>query len=237
MTALLHGELIKARTTRTMLGYAALAFVVSMIFVLATTLSGDLASLADKENAIAGGPLLLLLFGIVGAAGEYRHRTAAPAALVARDRTRLLIARAGAYGVAGLAIGLMMVTATFAVGLPLIAGEPGPGLQTATVIAIAAGSLAAAALSTIMGAAVGTLLRNQIAGIVGALVLTQMVQPLIPMIDESAAGFTPIAAANTLAGTGDAASLAPGWALLVLLGWTLTLLGAAVFAERRRDLA
>ncbi len=237
MTALLHGELIKARTTRTMLGYGAIAFVVSVIFVLSATLSGDLASLADKETAIAGGPFFVLLFGIVGAAGEYRHRTAAPAALVAQGRTRLLIARAGAYGVAGLAIGLVMVSATFAVGLPLIAGEPGPGLQTAAVIAIAAGSLAAAALSTIMGAAVGTLLRNQIAGVVGALVLTQMVQPLIPMIDESAAGFTPIAAANTLAGTGDAASLAPGWALLVLLGWTLTLLGAAAFAERRRDLA
>ena len=237
MTALLHGELIKARTTRTMLGYAALAFVVSVIFVLAETLSGDLASLADKETAIAGGPFFVLLFGIVGAAGEYRHRTAAPAALVARDRTRLLIARAGAYGVAGLAIGLMMVTATFAVGLPLIAGEPGPGLQTATVIGIAAGSLAAAALLTIMGVAVGTLLRNQVAGIVGALVLAFMVQPLIPMIDETAADFTPMGAAYKLAGVGDGASLAPGWALLVLLGWTLTLLGAAVVAERRRDLA
>ncbi len=237
MTALLHGELIKARTTRTMLAYAALTFVVSILFVLSATLSGDLASLADKENAIAGGPLLLLLFGIVGAAGEYRHRTAAPAALVACDRTRLLIARAGAYGLAGLAIGLMMVTATFAVGLPLLAGEPGPGLQTAGVVGIAAGSLAAAALSTIMGAAVGTLLRNQVAGIVGALVLVFMVQPLIPMIDETAADFTPIAAADRLAGIGDAASLAPGWALLVLLGWTLTLLGAAVVAERRRDLA
>ena len=237
MTALLHGELIKAITTRTMAAYAAIAFVVSVIFVLAATLSGDLVSLADKETAIAGGPFFVLLFGIVGAAGEYRHRTAAPAALVARDRTRLLIARAGAYGVAGLAIGLMMVTATFAVGLPLIAGEPGPGLQSGAVVAIAAGSLAAAALSTIMGAAVGTLLRNQIAGVVGALVLTQMVQPLIPSIDKSAADFTPIGAADNLAGIGDAASLAPGWALLVLLGWTLTLLGAAVVAERHRDLA
>lgn len=236
MTALLHGELIKARTTRTMAAYAAIAFVVSVIFVLVTTLSGDLASLAEKETAISGGPLLLL-FGIVGAAGEYRHRTAAPAALVARDRTRLLIARAGAYGVAGLAIGLMMVSATFVVGLPLIAGEPGPGLQTAAVIAIAAGSLAAAALSTIMGVAVGTLLRNQIAGVVGALVLAQMLLPLFSMIDENAAGFTPTGAADTLAGGGGAASLAPGWALLVLLGWTLALLGAAVLAERHRDLA
>ncbi len=237
MTTLLHGELIKAVTTRTMLAYATITFAASILFVLEATLTGDLASLADKEAAIAGGPIFVLLFGIVGAAGEYRHRTAAPAALIAGDRTRVLLARAGAYGVSGLAVGLAMVTATLAVGLPLIAGEPGPGLQTAGVVAIAAGSLAAAALSTIMGAAVGTLLRNQVAGIVGALVLVYMVQPLIPSIDETAADFTPIAAADRLAGIGDAASLAPGWALLVLLGWTMTLLGAAVVAERRRDLA
>lgn len=237
MTTLLHGELIKAVTTRTMLIYAAITVAASILFVLSATLTGDLTSLADKETAIAGGPIFVLLFGIVGAAGEYRHRTAAPAALIAPDRTRLLLARAGAYGLSGLAVGLVMVFATLVVGLPLIAGEPGPGLTAGAVAAIAAGSLAAAALSTIMGVAVGTLLRNQVAGVVGALVLAVMVQPMIPSIDKSAGAFTPFGAADTLAGSGDAASLAPGWALLVLLAWTLTLLGAAVVAERRRDLA
>ena len=237
MTALLHGELIKAVTTRTILAYGAIVFVASIVYVLVTTLTGDLASLADKEAAIVGAPIFLLVFGIVGAAGEYRHRTVAPAALIAPDRARLLIARAGAYGLSGLAVGLVMTTATLAVGLPLIAGEPGPGLQSGAVIVIAAGSLAAAALSTIMGVAVGTLLRNQVAGVVGALVLALMVQPLIPQIDKSAGDFTPIGAANTLAGSGDAASLAPGWALLVLLAWTMTLLVAAIIAEGRRDLA
>jgi len=50
MTAPLHGELIKAITTRTMAAYAAMAFAASVLFVLAATQTGDLASLADSRG-------------------------------------------------------------------------------------------------------------------------------------------------------------------------------------------
>ena len=72
---------------------------------------------------------------------------------------------------------------------------------------IAAGSLATAALSTIMGAAVGTLL-EQVTAVVGAPVLDFIVQPLIPAIDETAADFTPVGAASGLAGQ-SGSNLAP----------------------------
>ena len=103
MTALLRGELIKVVTTRTLLGYAALGVAVAIANVLIITLSQDLTTAADKQEAIAGLPMLLILFGLVGAAGEYRHRTAAPAALAAA------VQRAGGRvefleGAAGLAI-------------------------------------------------------------------------------------------------------------------------------------
>ena len=42
--------------------------------------SGTLNDVPEKEEALSGLPILLLLWGLVGAAGEYRHRTAAPAA-------------------------------------------------------------------------------------------------------------------------------------------------------------
>jgi ABC-type sulfate/molybdate transport systems ATPase subunit len=49
-------------------------------------------------GVIAGLHFWLILFGLVGAAGEYRHRTAAPAALAAGGRRgRVLLARAAAY--------------------------------------------------------------------------------------------------------------------------------------------
>ena len=237
MTALVTGELIKAATTRTMLAYAASALALSIIAVLVMTLAQDLASTADKQTALAGGPILLLLFGIVGAAGEYRHRTAAPAALAAPGRTRVLLARTGAYALAGLAVGTAMVAVTLAVGLPLLTAEPGSALSTSEVAVVAGGSLAAAILSTIMGVAVGTLLRNQVAGVVGALILAFIIEPLVGVIGDSAAGYTPTGAAAALAGQGGAATIAPGFALLVMLAWTIPLLLAAIAAERRRDLA
>jgi len=56
MTAPLHGELIKAITTRTMAAYAAMAFAASVLFVLAATQTGDLASLATPEDWGATAP-------------------------------------------------------------------------------------------------------------------------------------------------------------------------------------
>ena len=129
MTALIRGELIKTVTTRTLFGYAAIGVALAIANVLILTLSEDLVTVADKQEAIAGLPMLLILFGLVGAAGEYRHRTAAPAALAAGGRRgRLLLARAGAYAVTGLVLGTLTVAVALALGLPLLAGEPGPGL-------------------------------------------------------------------------------------------------------------
>ena len=129
MTALVKGELIKTATTRTAAAYAVLGLALAVAGVLLSILpeSGELRTLADKKEAIAGAPILMLLLGLVGAAGEYRHRTAAPAALVSgRGAWQLLLPRAAAYAIVGMAIAAPSLVVTFAVGLPLLSGEPGP---------------------------------------------------------------------------------------------------------------
>jgi hypothetical protein len=239
MTALVRGELIKTVTTRTVFGYAALGVALAIANALIFTLSKDLVTVADKQEAITGLPMLLILFGIVGAAGEYRHRTAAPSALAAGGRRgRLLLARAGAYAVIGLVLGMLTTAVALALGLPLLSGEPGPGLGIGKIAAVATGSVVGAALCAIMGVAAGALVRSQVAGVVGALILMFVGVPLLNVADETAAELSPFGAAVVLAGDpAVGGELSWGTAGVVLAAWALPLLLAAIVVERRRDLA
>jgi len=237
MRALLTGELIKTVTTRTLFGYAAIGVALAVGNVLILTLSEDLVTVADKQEAIAGLPVMLLLLGLVGAAGEYRHQTAAPAVLAAgRGRALLLLARAGAYAVIGVAVGALTAVVSLALGLPLLGSEPGPGVGYGEIVSVTAGSIIGAALCAILGVAAGALVRNQVVGVVGALILMFVVTPLLNIVNETAVESTPFGAAVVLAGD-PKGSLSWGGAALVLVAWTIGLLLAAVLAERRRDLA
>src|SRR5262249_22029444 len=169
--------------------------------VLIVTLSHDLVTVSDKQGAIAGLTPLLILFGIVGAAGEYRHRTAAPAALAAAGRRgRLLLARAGAYAVTALALGTLAAAGALGVGLPPLGRERGPDLGSGEIAAVAAGSAISAALCAAIGVAAGALVRNQVVGVIGALVLMFVAMPLLNIVDKTAAEVTPFGAAVVLAG-------------------------------------
>jgi ABC-2 type transport system permease protein len=236
---MIRGELIKAITTRTVIAYAATAVALAVAQVLVTILatSIDLTAVDDKKAAIGGLPLLALLLGTVGAAGEYRHRTAAPAALASgRDSGRLLLARASAYAIAGVAVAALATVVSLAVGVPLLAGEPGTPLGAGDVALVAAGSLLAAALLAILGVALGALVRNQVAAVVGTLIVIFVVLPLVQALSGTLLDLTPFAAAQGVAGA-TLATLSRGEALLVVVGWTLVALLAAIVAERRRDLA
>jgi hypothetical protein len=238
MTALMTGELIKTVTTRILFGYTAIGLALAIGNVLILTLSEDLVTAADKQEAIAGLPVMLLLFGLVGAAGEYRHRTAAPAALAAGPgRARLLLARACAYALTGLAVGALTAAASLALGLPLLSSEPGPGVGSGAIASVTVGSIVGAALCASMGVAAGALVRSQVVGVVGALILMFVVTPLLNLVNETVLVYTPFGAAVVLAGDPNTGSLSGGGAALVLATWTVALLLLASLAETRRDLA
>jgi hypothetical protein len=238
MTALIRGELIKTVSTRTALGYLAIGAALAIVNVVIVSQFSVLDTVSDKRDALAGLPILLLLFGLVGAAGEYRHGTAVPAALVARrGRGWLLLARAGAYAATGLAIAAVMVAVSLAVGLPLVANEPGPRLSFGDIALVAGGSMVAAALSATVGVTVGALVRNQVASVVGALILAFLGMELLAAVNEDAVGFTPFGAAAILAGDPGGGTLSWGAAAFVMAIWMTPLLIAAIAVERRRDLA
>jgi ABC-2 type transport system permease protein len=238
MTAVLRGELIKTVSTRTVLCYAAGAVAFALVNLLVSVLASDLTSLDDKRAAIAGFPILLMLLGIVGAAGEYRHRTAAPAALAAgRDRGQVLAGRAAAYALTGATVATLALAVTFAIGIPLLGEEPGPALDGGDLVLIGAGSVLAAAISAIMGVAVGALARNQVAAVIGTLLLLFVAMPLLELVSQTLFDLSPFVSATAVAGDTAAENLSWGGALLVLLAWTVPVTAAAILTERRRDVA
>jgi ABC-2 type transport system permease protein len=238
MSALVRGELIKLRSTRTALGFAAVALLLVLASVLVSLLAGEPFSIEDKRSALAfGGPLAipLLVFGAVGATGEYRHRTLAPALLVAPGRPRLVVARTLAYAATGMGIGVAMLVVTFAIGIPLLAGADGPSLGGGDYARLAVGGVLSAGLSSALGVGVGTLVRNQVGAVVGLLVYVFLVEPLILVLTDTASKYT-VGQAQTALGGGSGSDLLPwGVALLVFAGWSAALVAAGGLVDARRD--
>ncbi|HWC25986.1 MAG TPA: hypothetical protein VG474_05320, partial [Solirubrobacteraceae bacterium] len=95
MSVLVQAELLKLRTTRTFVALVAASLALSLLVVV---LSGLLADDWNAENArdlftadFAG--LFIVLLGVMGMAGEWRHRTITSTFLAAPDRIALLTAK------------------------------------------------------------------------------------------------------------------------------------------------
>jgi ABC-2 type transport system permease protein len=241
MSNLIRGELIKLRTTRTALGFAAGAGLLTLALVLLSILAGNPETIADKRGALAVGStiaVLVLLFGVVGSSSEYRHRTLAPALLVAPGRGRLLLARVIAYGLAGLGIGVVMLALAFAIGLPLLAGQSGPSLDAGDYLRIAGGGLLAIVLCTMLGVGLGTLVSRQVPAVIGAMVWFFILEPLTGLIGDISK-FTVGQSSNVVGGDGGGGGDVLSWgaAFAVLLAWTVAFVVVGALVDRRRDIA
>jgi hypothetical protein len=238
MIALVRGELIKVRTTRTALGFAVTILGLTLLWVLLSFLTGDPVSLEDKRTAINVAPLPLaiplLLFGVVGATGEYRHRTLAPAVLIAPDRTRLTIARLVAYVLTALAIAVVIVALTLLIALALLPSTSGPDLGGDDFRRMIVGTLIASVLSVALGVGVGLLVKNQVAAVIGTLVWIMIGVQLIQLIDDDLPNYTTPPATVALGGSLDnEVSWSQG--LIVMLAWAAAFLIAGLLVDHRRD--
>jgi ABC-2 type transport system permease protein len=239
VSRLVRGELLKLRTTRTALGFAAAVALLTLAIVLLTILSGHPTTVSDKRSALAIGSsasAILLLYGVVGAGAEYRHRTLAPALLVAPGRGRLLAARIVAYGLAALLIGLLATAVTFAIGLPLLAGRPGPDLTGADYLRAGGGGLLAMVLSTVLGVGVGTLVGKQVPAVIATIVWVFVLEPLSGLIGHISK-FTIGQSATSIGGEQGGDVLPWFGAFVVLVAWTAVFVVAGAVVDRRRDIA
>jgi ABC-2 type transport system permease protein len=246
MTTLLRAELLKLRTTRTFVAIAATALGISLLLV---TLTGLLTEPKEDEVLVDvfasdTSGFFILVLAIVGITGEWRHRTITSSLLAAPDRLRFLAAKTLAFAAAGVLMSLLIMVAVTILGLALLTIRDLPTPEAGELAGLAARSAMVAALLGAFGVAIGGLLRNQVVAVVGALVLTFLVETTLIAVVPEVGRFGPFTALPTAAGIPDADAvlgdevdlLAPGPAVMAMLAWIGAAFAAGAALLRRRDL-
>ncbi len=264
MPRLVRAELFKLRTTPgpwvcfaivvllTGLGVTT-SFIVGhhgIVHFTAPTTTTQLRRLmgAGYTAAIVMAPVL----GVLCITTEYRHRILTATLLIHPRRPDVLVAKVLASAVWGLLMAVVSFVMIGAMGIPLLVAEGGsPSHLFSQVGPVMPGMLAAYVLLAIYGMGIGTLVRNQIAGVILALGLSLVLEPIIVAIFSSLAhmdvNFLPTRATQALAGSlsargpgggagGTARALLSWWLgaiVLVLWGTGTAVLG--YFTTFRRD--
>lgn len=237
MINLIRGEAIKMRSTRTAIGFMIAGVALTLLVVLVSTLADEPSTVSAKRDAITVAPVFILfvVFGVVGATGEYRHRTVAPAVLIAPDRLRLLAARALAYAVTAAGVALVMQLVSFAIGIPLMAGNEGEALAFADYAGLLGGGLLSAALGGMLGVGFGALVGNQVAGVISVLVYLFVVDSLIGVAKADLIPYSLGTAAPALGGLNVDEAFGFLGSLAVLTAWALLFMGLGLLRESRRE--
>lgn len=242
MIRLIRAELLKLRTTRTtyaLLGAALVVVLGVLILVLALSDRGstvDDKDLGDLFRLTAIADLLVLSLGIVGAAGEFRHGTITSALLITPARWPVVVAKAIAYALAGLAYAVATVLLCLIVSLPWLAIKDttfdigGTGWVLPVI-----GRMLYAMIIAILGVGVGTLFRNQAAALVIALVYLLAVEPPLSALWSGIADYGISGASFALFGADG--GLPFGLGGLLFFGYAVLFLAAGSALLLRRDVS
>ncbi|MEA2340288.1 MAG: type transport system permease protein [Solirubrobacteraceae bacterium] len=237
MSALLHAELLKLRTTRTFGAVVGTATVLSLVLV---ALGAILGVEKDPRNLFTNNSItyIIVLLGAIAMTGEWRHRTITGSVLAAPNRLRLLAAKALSYSVAGVVLSLLVTVATMAVGTLILEARGDATLGAGGLADVLWRNLAVAALLGPLGVCIGALVRNQVVTVVGLVALAAVLEPAVSQVAPDVGRFGPMAGApgGVLGGPDTAGLLAPGLALAVLITWTGVAFAVSAWRLQSRDL-
>lgn len=246
MTALIRAEFLKLRTTRSFWWVVVLALALPTLITISNTASQTFVDESDARSllsAIGTAGLLMLVLGVVGTAGEYRHGTITSTFLVAPDRRRVLAAKALAAGIVGLAVALASAVLVIGISAPWLSSDghslSSLGISGTELIGIVAGATAYVAISAMLGVGIGALLTNQVAAVVGVLVVLFILDPVVAALVDSYGKFSLTGIGIALSGGHDAGFpifSAPA-AALIYLGYAVAFIVAAAAVTQRRDVA
>lgn len=248
MTAQLRSELLKQRTTRTILLLPLWMTGLIALIVLLHVFSLDIATLSQRggQLKIVGwgttiGALFAGLLGAMSITAELRHGTIRPTLLATPNRNRVITAKVLASALGGIAIGLLAEA--------LAAGLESAGLATRGItialtagdyVQLLAGGALAAALFAAIGVGIGALIRNQVGAVVGLCVWLLLIETTLIGNVPSAGKFAPGATAGAVAGAIQTQStanlLAPVLGALLLAAYAAAAASAGLLITNRRDI-
>lgn len=217
--------------------------VVLLLLALLDVPSWDEAGLRALLASAGGSGALMVLFGVVYAAGEYRHRTIVPLTLAEPRRVPALVGQLLAYAVAGLATGFVATSVSLVAAYSWLSvrGEPFD-LGAGALLALVVGGAVYTALGAVLGGGVGALVRNQVAAAIVVFAYLAMVDPPLAQAIPAYGKFGPTALGIAMSG-GVPAPGGPGQELLVWPLATAVWGGAAVlfavaasYVTRRREI-
>ena len=207
MITQIRAELLKMRSTRTMigliLGMIALILLITLLTGLLTHPSG-LASREDQRELLSlssTAGVFSALAGVLLVTSEYRFGTIRPTFLFNPARSRVLTAKVVAGALAGLAFGILAEAIGWAIGYAILDGR---GitivLSGGDILLLTLGGLAGAALWGAIGAGLGAIIHNQVGAIITLLAWGLVVDNLLFGLVPSVGRFMPDRASDALMG-------------------------------------
>jgi ABC-2 type transport system permease protein len=238
--SLIANEILKLRTVRSPLLLLAGAELVVIAGASGLFVSGaDLTAPDTVRRAVAHAGLVSLfslVLGIVGMAGEYRHRTVTDTYLSTPDRGRVVAAKLAVYAGTGALFGLVStIVATVTTAIWLAAKGGALDLGDADLWRTLVGCVGWNAGFAAIGVGVGALVRNLSAAVAVALAWLALVEGIVgQLLGTGLARWLPFASGVAMEGI-DTNGLSQWGGALVVAAYALIFAVIAVSTTVRRD--
>jgi ABC-2 type transport system permease protein len=246
VTALVHSELLKQRSTRTTLSLFVAMIGLVLLAVLLHGFGLRAEALGDRHvqlMVLGRGELLGVLFaallGAMSITAEIRHGTIRPTFLFSPRRGRVVAAKVVVSVLVGAGFGLVAGAVATAAGTAALRAR-GIDLQLdgSDDALLVFGSAAAATLWAAIGVGLGALVRNQVPTLIGICAWLLFVEGLLA---EATGGLgdvgriLPGSAAAAISGQDPGTLLAPAVGLVLLVAYAAAAALAGAIATSRRD--
>ncbi len=190
----------------------------------------------------ANASVFVLILGIIGMTGEYRHMTITATFLASPRRAPVMLAKAVAYAVIGAFFGIVDFLVSFSLATITLAGKDHAAIVPSESLQTLGGVILGFAIYAILGVAVGSLIRNQVAALIIALVFVFLIQPLLSAFVDWTTAWLPGGALDAVMSftyrQGEATvGLFSAWVGgLLLIGYAIVLGAIASITTLKRDI-